>query len=599
MTTQSTVLPEVESKKEAKMIPDLTESEVTLEATSIPKPDVDAEAVEAVVEEAVVLTLQSEIKMELAPEVAHLTEPEMPAEAEEAASHEAEQYVKVNVEEELVPEVVKPFSEPGVKEDTIPLSGAEYKKEVRPEVRLEAASDELLPETEAKVEVSIQPTVVEDKAIVIKEVFVAPEKDVSPVFTEAVEVNAEEQVSSCLKRVISVIETGPSELCTQSEAGVAFVDDVMSLSSSETNLEILTAAVRQEANGISLTTAAVEVQPEVKREDDKTWAAVTASKVESETVETLAPVTGDNDGSDIEVVVAPPLVVEVLEVVPHLSKDVDDEGFETILSKKIKRERKESALTEAATISDNVIEDILKTDIERSAPVQVVNHIAVEKSCDNSEDEFFVIEDNDDLKEAQIVEVVKAETEEVKETKPEKEVDKADANEVKAETDFEEPEIKGETPEMEVKEVKTKEAIQETEVEEVKVKLKEERVLEVETQKPEETNPELEAAKPETEMEEEILFELESNAVDGSEKGESNLTGSKFSDKMSEILDSPKQTNQPASSISSFDESVGINTGEEELYWRIKEKVKKKRRRPKPAARDQNNKTFLSKLMVM
>jgi hypothetical protein len=31
---------------------------------------------------------------------------------------------------------------------------------------------------------------------------------------------------------------------------------------------------------------------------------------------------------------------------------------------------------------------------------------------------------------------------------------------------------------------------------------------------------------------------------------------------------------------------VGINTGEEELYWRIKEKVKKKRRRPKPAARE-------------
>jgi hypothetical protein len=40
------------------------------------------------------------------------------------------------------------------------------------------------------------------------------------------------------------------------------------------------------------------------------------------------------------------------------------------------------------------------------------------------------------------------------------------------------------------------------------------------------------------------------------------------------------------SSISSFDESLGVNTGEEEVYWRIKEKVKKKRRRPKPVARE-------------
>ncbi len=194
-----------------------------------------------------------------------------------------------------------------------------------------------------------------------------PEKEVSPVFTEVTEVEADGP-AACLKRVISFIETGVSELCTQTEAGVAFVDDVISLSSSETSVEDVlaaAAAVEQNGNG-SLASAAeiVETRPDVQREDEKTWAAVAAAQIQ---LETGAAVDDEDDGSDIEVVVAPPLVVEVLEAAPLPGKDVDEEGFEKILSKKTKRERREHSMTDPGPDTDpDVVGDILKVDIERS-----------------------------------------------------------------------------------------------------------------------------------------------------------------------------------------------------------------------------------------
>jgi len=188
---------------------------------------------------------------------------------------------------------------------------------------------------------------------------------------------------------ISSIETGPCEVCIQTEAPVAFVENE--------NIQSLdcTSCVNSESTSITqenMLDLIVEKTPEI-HEDIASYAQIAASNQPK-----LALSKEDNpleDGSDIEVMQSPALIVEVINSVSVTPKNIDKDGFETIVSKKKQlREKKNSSLAEDFQTTIDIVEDILNADIERSQKELLsLKQTSIEKISNSSEDEFCVIDE--------------------------------------------------------------------------------------------------------------------------------------------------------------------------------------------------------------